>query len=176
MHLQHQLQEWLAEGEHIIVGLDMNDDARTCPTTNMFRSLGLRDLILGMHSHQTPTETNVRNSKGTPIDGLFATPGITPAKGGYMQYGQVMDSDHRTLWVDIPFTSILGYNPPNLHIPNRRPVNAKDPRSVQRFVKEVHKSMENEDCQILHNFQQLKTMRSTQPPPAPGYCHTRGPH
>ena len=96
----------MADGDHIIVGLDMNDDARTCPTTDMLRSLGIRDLILGMHSHQTPIETNVRNSKVTPIDGLFATPGIIPSKGGYMQYGQVMDSDHCTLWVAIPFTSI----------------------------------------------------------------------
>ena len=41
LQLQHQLQEWMAEGDHIIVGLDLNDDARTCPTTDMLRSLGI---------------------------------------------------------------------------------------------------------------------------------------
>ena len=163
-HLQHQLQEWMAAGDHIIIGLDLNDDARDCPTQRMLTSLGLRDAILDLHTVDEPPETNKRNSSGTPIDAIFATPGIVPSKGGYMPYGQIMDSDHRVLWIDIPFTSILGYNPPHLNKPQLRPVNAKDPRSYQRFAEAAKKEMQQENCDILQNLQRLKDMRHNDTP------------
>ena len=68
--LKHQLQEWLEEGDHIIVGLDANDDVRKSPIQKMFRELGMRESILDMHPADPP-ETNCKNNKRVPIDGIF---------------------------------------------------------------------------------------------------------
>ena len=75
-----------------------------------------------------------------------------------------MDSDHRTLWIDIPFISALGYNPPNLHCPEIRPVRAKDLRSCERFASEAKTLMNKADSSLLDNLKQLKQMRYTKPP------------
>ena len=55
--LKHQLQEWLEEGDHIILGLDANDDVRDSPVQKMLVELGLKEAILDMHP-QDPPETN----------------------------------------------------------------------------------------------------------------------
>ena len=59
--LKLQLQEWLNKGDHIIVGLDANDDVRDSPVQKMLAELGLKEAILDMHP-QDPPETNWRNS------------------------------------------------------------------------------------------------------------------
>ena len=162
LHLQHQLQEWLAAGEQIILGLDMNEDVRTGNTAQMLHQLGLRDVILTMHP-DNPPETNYKNNHNTPIDALFATPGIRPSKGGFLPYMEVMNSDHRCLWIDIPFESALGYNPPNLHQCSPRLVKSKDPRSVQAFVKATKRLMDKQPS-FLSKFQHLQTLRSNKGP------------
>ena len=47
--LKHQLEEWKQEGDHILVGLDANDDIRKSPVQKMFTELGMHDAILGLH-------------------------------------------------------------------------------------------------------------------------------
>ena len=107
LDLKHQLQEWLAEGNHITVGLDANNDVRDSPVQRMLTELGLKDAILSMHPNEIP-ETNYKNGKSMPTDGLFCSPGIKPEKGGFSEHKAFVDSDHRSLWLDIPFTSALG--------------------------------------------------------------------
>jgi hypothetical protein len=130
--LKELLQEWLHAGDHIVLGIDCNEDARSGAIAKMLRCLGMKDAILGLHSKSDPPETCNKNHNRRPIDGIFVTSGIKPTAGGYSSYGQMMDSDHRTLWIDIPFTSFLGHNPPNR--PNRQPrrLRGKDPRTTEK--------------------------------------------
>ena len=116
-----------------MLGIDCNEDARSGAIAKMLRCLGMKDAILGLHSKSDPPETCNKNHNRRPIDGIFVTSGIKPTAGGYSSYGQMMDSDHRTLWIDIPFTSFLGHNPPNR--PNRQPrrLRGKDPRTTEKY-------------------------------------------
>ena len=143
---------------HIIIGLDANDDVRDSPVQRMLTELGLKEAILDMHPTDPP-ETNWRNSNRKPIDGIFCTPGIEPTQGGYCAYKTVIDSDHRTLWIDVPFTSVLGHNPPNLHKHSIRAVRADDPRSVERYTSLVKQGYNKTKTGPIQNFQTLLKLR-----------------
>ena len=160
LHLQQQLQEWMAEGDQIILGLDMNEDVRQGPTSKMLNQLGLKEAILDSHPSTIPPETCYKNTKGVPIDGIFATPGIVPSQGGYLPYNTIMQSDHRGLWVDIPFTSALGFNPPNLHKKPPASVNIQDPRNVKAFCKAA-KAMTKADASLQLQMEQLRQLRKS---------------
>ena len=108
-----------------------------------------------MHSEDTPPETCYKNNHRTPIDAIFVTPGIQPSQCGYMPYNAFMDSDHRALWLDVPFTSALGYNPPHLDHKMIKPVNSKDPRSVEKFAELAKKEMAKVNTSFLPEFRKL---------------------
>ena len=139
IHLQHQLQEWMEAGDQIILGLDMNEDVRTGTTAAMLRELGMSDAILSLFPNEQPPETCHKNSHRTPIDALFVTGGISPSNGGYLPYNTIMQSDHRPLWIDIPYTSALGFNPPVLQKRPPHLVDIQDPRNIQSFCRQAKK-------------------------------------
>ena len=84
-----------------MVGIDANEDVRTGKIAKLFKTLtpSLSESILDLHGKEGP-ETCNKNTKRTPIDGLFVSPGIEPSQGGYTSYGQVVDADHRSLSLD----------------------------------------------------------------------------
>jgi hypothetical protein len=96
---------------------------------------------------------------GTPIDAIFTTPGIEPTSAGYLPYKALMDSDHRALWIEVPFTSILGHNFPHKSKQEPAAVNPKDPRSVKTYTDWVKKGFACQDNKILQDLAQLKSMR-----------------
>jgi hypothetical protein len=163
-HLKHQLQEWLSQGEQIVLGIDMNEDNRTGNTAKMLKDIGMIDAILKLHRPDRPPETNYKNGQGIPIDAIFTTPGISPTQGGYMPYKAFMDSDHRALWLDVPFTSFLGHNFPHMFQHKPSTVNPKDPRSVRKFNIWVHRSFQKQDNQIFKDLDRLQQMRTDQSP------------
>ena len=69
-----------------------------------------------------------------------------------------MNSDHRTLWLDIPFTSILGFNPPNRPKPPPRRLKGKDPRVVEKYNKTTKKGFARADRAIPRMIHELKEM------------------
>ena len=42
----HQLQDWLSQGDHIIVGLDANADVRSGPVKHLFNEAGMHECVL----------------------------------------------------------------------------------------------------------------------------------
>ena len=109
------METWLALGDHIIIGIDANEDVRKGDVYNTMMELGLQEVILELHEGESPPETCYKNENRVPIDGIFATHGITPTTGGYTSYDQFCISDHRGVWMDVEKIVALGYNPPNLH-------------------------------------------------------------
>ncbi len=72
----------------------------------------MKEAILQRHGSHGPA-THKRNSTSTPIDGIWITPGITIERGGYFPYDEVvMNTDHRCLWIDVPFSSVFGNDLP----------------------------------------------------------------
>jgi len=110
-HLLEEITPWLAAGDHVIISMDANQDVRTGKLAGKLATKGMRECILEMHE-DNPPETYKRNTTSTPIDGIFLSPGLQATAGGYCKYTQFCASDHRTLWVDISFQSMLGHQPP----------------------------------------------------------------
>ncbi|MEM7375861.1 MAG: hypothetical protein AAF587_45150, partial [Bacteroidota bacterium] len=150
--------------DHLVVGLDANDDILSSPIKEMFTEIGMREAILHENKPDQPPETNYKNGNGKPIDGIFVTAGIRPTQGGHTGYKVIMDSDHRTLWLDIPFISILGFNPPNLHKYKICPIKAGDPRSVEAYNSWIKEGYQKHDGQVWKDYQKLKQMRKDQAP------------
>ena len=76
----------------MILGIDVNDDARNSPFARMLHRMGLNEAILGLHQNADPPETCNKNHNRKPIDGIYVTPGISPTAAGYTNYGTVVDS------------------------------------------------------------------------------------
>jgi hypothetical protein len=80
----------------------------------------------------------------TPIDGIWATPGIDILAGGYFNYDEVfLNTDHRCLWIDVSFITTFGHNMPALPSPKAKRLHCKDPRLIHNlnhlFLRDITK-------------------------------------
>ena len=95
------ISKWKAQGNHILIGIDANEDVCTGDTKDFFRAQDMREIILEQHSDKSPPATCYKNNKRQPIDGIFTTRGIKIIAGGYAPFDEGCPSDHRYLWVNI---------------------------------------------------------------------------
>ena len=142
--LFNEVQAWKEKGNHIILGIDANEDVRTGNTLETFRSLGMKDLILGTHGKKSPPATCAKNRNRQPIDAIFATAGIKLVAGGYAPFNVGCPSDHRFLWVDISFYDAFGHAAPPLVPPDIRRLNTGNPKLVHKYNEQVNSAMAKE--------------------------------
>jgi len=110
--LVEQLKEFIEAGDHLIVMLDGNTNMKNSDLKLALEQINMKEAILQRHGSHGPA-THKRNSTSTPIDGIWITPGITIERGGYFPYDEVvMNTDHRCLWIDVPFSSVFGNDLP----------------------------------------------------------------
>jgi hypothetical protein len=88
------IDQWKEEGDHIILGMDANEDARDGTVNDALMKLGLREAILDRHQDKSPQATHNRNKNRTPIDGIWISPSIYITVGGYLPFGEECPSDH----------------------------------------------------------------------------------
>jgi hypothetical protein len=137
--LQEVLTKWKAKGDLFIIGMDANDNVRTGDVNAMLRSLGLVDVHCDKHPHLPTVSTCNKNTKGIPVDGIWASPSLECVAAGYFGYGELVmgKTDHRLLWADFSYESAFGFIPPapTYTAPQRLTLN--DPRVVKRYNKIV---------------------------------------
>ena len=137
--LHDEVTKWKELGDHIIIGIDANEDVRTGLTQETFRALGMTEIIL--NHHRNPPATCDKNNNRQPIDGLFVTPGIRLVTGGYSAFNAGCPSDHRYLWIDVPFYDVFGYHSPShVHPPIRR-LNTNNPKLTTRYNTQVYQAI-----------------------------------
>ena len=139
--LTAEIINWKIDGDHLVIGMDANEDVRAGDISHSFGKLGLRDAILGLHPDISPPATHNRNQNRIPIDGIWITPGIEIIFGGYGAFGDGCPSDHRALWIDISYSSIFGHAPEPLRHPTARKLKTNDPRLVHRYHQGVKSRM-----------------------------------
>jgi hypothetical protein len=115
------------------------------------QQLCMQEVILELHSDVSPPATYNRNNQRQPIDGLWATPGITILRGGYLAFGDGCPSDHRGLWFDIEYSVAFGHSPPNLAPPQPKHLKVKDPRVVKKYLKSAKNIMSTTGYQSRYN-------------------------
>jgi hypothetical protein len=131
------ITSWKALGDHIIVGIDANEDVRTGQTKDLFRSLDMHESILRAHADKSPPATCDKNTNREPIDGIFVTSGIRVIAGGYAAFNEGCPSDHRYLWIDVSYNDAFGMDSPSLVSPVRR-FNTRHPKNVQKYNQQVN--------------------------------------
>jgi hypothetical protein len=92
--LTADIQVWKDAGDHLVIGMDANEDVRTGDIGIAFHTLGLKEAILALHSERNPPATHNRNQSRTPIDGIWTSRGIQAIAGGYGAFGDACPSDH----------------------------------------------------------------------------------
>jgi hypothetical protein len=135
--LFNEITKWKALGDHIVVGIDANEDVRCGDTHDTFQSLGMKEILLEAHRGKSPPATCDKNTLRQPIDGIFATPGINVIAGGYSAFNAGCPSDHRYLWVDVSYKDAFGYSSPPLTNPPIRRLKTQDPKMVEIYNSRV---------------------------------------
>lgn len=91
---------WKQLNEHIIIGLDNNEDVRLGQTKQIFQVTQYEKITINKIA--PPVIYNRKNSREL-INGIFVTKAIELHQAGYFLFGNGGDSDHRDLWTDIVY-------------------------------------------------------------------------
>ena len=130
------------------MAIDGNSSMISSNLAIAFSSCSIREVLLEKYGINGPS-TFIRNKTRTPIDGIWASPGIDILAGGYFTYDEVISgTDHRCLWIDLSFANAFGHNMPPIVWPHMRRLHCKDPHLVDNFNRRLHQ------LYIKHNMLQ----------------------
>ena len=135
--LINEIVKWRSEGCEVILGIDANEDlSRNHPQSfrHLLRESGMTEAILARHHGPYPA-TQQSNSGQSPIDGIFISSGVALLSGGYLDFHQYFQSDHRGIWIDIDLWKTLGRTQPKKKFPARR-LNTLDGRCVKKYLRD----------------------------------------
>jgi hypothetical protein len=104
--LSEDLDNWIGQGEQVIVALDANEDLRRGPMSMAFQQCNMREVLLTRHGKNAPPTTD---NGSAVIDGIWATPSISIECGGYLAGGEAIPrTNHWCLWVDVTYETLYG--------------------------------------------------------------------
>jgi hypothetical protein len=138
-------------GDHVILGMDANEDVRRGETDEILGQAGLCEIILELHNDQSPPATHNRNNKRELIDGFWTTRGITITKGGYLAFGEGFSSDHHALWFEALHSVALGQRLTEMALLQPKRLKSKDPRLAKKYIKQVKLKMKTTGFQTRFN-------------------------
>lgn len=93
--LRKAVKQWIVDGEHLIISMDMNEDVRTGKLTPVLREQGLHNAILTKHPNLGPVATYERSEQDIPVDAIMTT--INTGKeinAGYFAFSEGLPGDH----------------------------------------------------------------------------------
>jgi len=126
-----QVNQWLSEGDTVIILADINEDVRTDTIRDPFRQMGLVEAVTEQHGPEGP---NTHNRGTTPIDGIFIPPLLLPqVTTGYFTFGEGIPSDHRALWIDKPLAALGWFTVPSSIPLQARQLKCNDPRIIKKY-------------------------------------------
>jgi hypothetical protein len=131
--LTSDINQWVADGEHVVLMMDCNEDVRSETITTFLDACGMRDIVLEPQGHEAP-RTHKRGAH--PIDAIFATHSVQCVRAGYAGFNegvQAKRSDHRCIWFDVMINSIFGHDMPPTNKPQAHRLKCKDPRVIKCF-------------------------------------------
>ena len=150
--LEKDIRKWQDKGDSIIIGGDINDDVLGQQVTTFFKEVQMKNAILDRHNAKASPATCAKTNQRKAIDGIWVSNHIQITNGGYGGFEEGSESDHRYLWIDIPFRQIFGNNPPHIYHKDAKDFTTKDPRQVRKYNREVRKEMEKQNlhAQMRH--------------------------
>jgi len=133
--LKEEVVKWQADGDHVMILADMNDDVNTPALIQFCQDLNLVEAISTLHGPaQKPTHQRGRLA----IDGIYISRSLLEgSKGGFLPFGEVMGSDHRALWIDISAGHVGMDQQEIIASPASRRLKCQDPRIVAKYNQEL---------------------------------------
>ena len=92
----------------MVIGIDVNDDVRSCAFSEAMGQLRLVKVITMRHGHDVPC---THNHGSKPIDGIYVSHTLHGCQCGYLPFGNF---DHRMLWLDLPNVVTFGQSLPTI--------------------------------------------------------------
>ena len=159
--LANEIQQWMDQGDQIILGIDMNEYIFGENIKTWTASMGLISPLQRTHPHLPEVDTCDKSNRGRPIDGIWTTPGIDVLQCGMTGFGEVHigSSDHRLLWLDVNFDSLFGFHKTEI---TRRPKNffpIHDPAAVARYNTYLHRQRQQQGIPAQLATLQCKAQR-----------------
>ena len=127
--LLRAVQLWLQGGDQLILAGDWNEDVNVVQR-KYFSALGIREVLLEKYG----PAPNTFEFGSKPIDGIFMSSTLDIQQGGYLPFGEGIQSDHRALWIDLSYTNAFGHTMPPLARPQARRLTCKHPVIRDRFI------------------------------------------
>jgi hypothetical protein len=127
-----EMDEWIEQGEQLIVALDANEDLRSGPVAMAFKQRDMREVLLMRHGRNAPP---TMDNGSSVINGIWATPAIGIERGGYLVGGEAIPrTNHRCLWIDVSYETMYGHELPPVPRYAIRQLKLQDPRVVNKFT------------------------------------------
>ena len=93
--LRKLVKQWIEDGEHLIIGMDANEDVRTGKLTTMLREQRLHNAILSNYPHISSITTFERTEKEVPIDATMTMFDANKSiRAGYLAFDEGTPEDH----------------------------------------------------------------------------------
>jgi len=97
--LKAEIHNWQEAGEQVILLADMNEDVTALTFHKFCQDLNLVEAISTLHG-RSPLPTHQCGSKA--IDRIYVSRNLLQeVQGGFLAFGKVMNSNHRTVWLDL---------------------------------------------------------------------------
>ena len=154
------IRSWMDDGDHVVLGMDVNEDVRDGFCNNQLANIGMFEAIIRNHpTKSVPATCNKDRISRRPIDSIWASPGVDIVRCGFLPYHSYkgFDSDHRMVWVEIDNASILGHYPQCLAMPPAEKLRSNDPRYRELYNERVLVAFEEED-EILVQVEALMAL------------------
>ena len=138
------ITKWIANGDRIILFIDMNEHVLTGVLPRKLLSLGLQEAT---HAHWGETEPHTYvYGDSRPIDGVYHTSDLTITLLAQLSFHEGV-GDHRTVLVDISTSSAIGKFERRVIPPKARRLVAKNDASVKAYLRFVTKECQKHKIQ-----------------------------
>jgi hypothetical protein len=133
--LGEQITKWKEDGNLIILGLDLNDNAWTSEAAQMIELWGLLNIHTTQHPNLPAVAACNKNRSNIPIDGMWCSLAIEKISAGMTSFvsPDLGKTDHQLLWADFTVDSLFGYIPPPLAPIQQTGIPLHDPAFAQRL-------------------------------------------
>ena len=76
----------MEDGDHVIFGLDTNEDVRTGAVQKELANIGMFEAIIRHHTTKLVPATCNTNESRKSIDGIWTSPGVEVLRCGYLPF------------------------------------------------------------------------------------------
>ena len=131
--LKEQLDQWIEEGDQLIVAGDLNESVFGTSITNVFNECNMRNATFSVHNRNDAPTTHFRTSSNRTVDGMWVTPGLKIQRCGYLE-PRDFPGNLSMIWADIAYDDALGHNPPMPKSPDARRLKLQYPDVVHKYL------------------------------------------